>query len=427
MHPKSLLRAGLFTVALCGPVLPTLLNAADVPTAASPTQNVKVVEMIVAKVNGEIITQTELEHQRAVIQAELQKDVTIPQDKLATEVSQKQADALRGKIDELLLTQKAKEESISVDAEVTKRLAQLQADSKKADPEEFHRWIQENAGIPFEDFKSQMRDHLLTQKLVSQEVAYKINIPQSEIKAYYEQHKADFVREEQVFLREILIAPKSNSPADVAAAEKKAKEICARARKGEKFAELARSYSDAATAQQDGELGAYKKGQLLKPIEDAVFAQNRGYVTDPIRTSGGFEILKVEERYQAGQAALEDVQNEIMDKLYAPRMEPELRKYLTKLRDDAFIEIRGGWVDSGAAPGKDTTWKDPATIQPETTTKAQVQAQKKKRILGVIPRHSSSVSSSDPGSSGKSTPATAPATAPPASGSSSSSSSSSPS
>lgn len=424
MHPKFLLRAGLLAAALCGPVL----SAADVPASASSTPNVKVVEMIVAKVNGEIITQTELEHQRALIQSELEKDVTIPRDKLAAEVNQKQADALRGKIDELLLTQKAKEESISVDAEVTKRLAQLQADSKKADPEEFHRWIQENAGIPFEDFKSQMRDHLLTQKLVSQEVAYKINIPQSEIKDYYEKHKADFVREEQVFLREILIAPKSNSPADVAAAEKKAKEICARARKGEKFAELARSYSDAATAQQDGELGAYKRGQLLKPIEDAVFTQNRGYVTDPIRTSGGFEILKVEERYQAGQAALEDVQNEIMDKLYAPRMEPELRKYLTKLREDAFIEIRGGWVDSGAAPGKDTSWKDPATIQPETTTKAQVQAQKKKRILGVIPRHTSSVSSSDPGAAGKSaTPPAAPGTTPatpPASGSSSSSSSS---
>ncbi len=139
-------------------------------------------------------------------------------------------------------------------------------------------------------------------------------------------------------------------------AEKKAKDISARARKGsEKFGDLARSYSDAPTAQQDGQLGSFKRGDLRKEIEEIVFKANRGYVTEPIRTPDGFVILKVEDRYEAGQASFADVQNEIMEKLYAPKMQPEIRKYLTELRKDAFIEIRGGYVDSGAAPGKDTS------------------------------------------------------------------------
>jgi parvulin-like peptidyl-prolyl isomerase len=435
MQSKYLLCAGLLLLPLGGL---TPLYAADASVPATPEPTPTVVEMIVAKVNGEIITKTELEHQRALIAAELTKqDPTLSGEKLDAAVKAKQADLLRDQIDSLLLVQRAKDLGITVDPEVTKQVAQIQADSKKLDPEEFHRWVQEQTGMPFEDVRNRIKNDLLTRKVVNQEVGSHVQMPQSELKDYYEKHKSEFVRQEQVFLREILIAPKSGTDEDVAAAEKKAKEVCARARKGEKFGDLARSYSDAPSAAQEGELGAYKRGDLRKEIEEVVFKANRGYVTEPIRTNTGFVILKVEERYEAGQASFEDVQNEIMDKLYMPKMQPEIRKYLTKLREDAFIELRGGYVDSGAAPGKDTSWRDPAQLKPETTTKAEVAANKKKRIMGVIPRRHSNVSSSDPASASKSTPAaapdtgtTAPAAAPaapgttpatPASGSSSSS------
>ncbi len=118
---------------------------------------------------------------------------------------------------------------------------------------------------------------------------------------------------------------------------------------------------------------------MTREIEDAVFKANKGSVTGPIRIPAGFEILKVEEHYVAGQASLDDVKDEIMEKLYLARMEPESRKYLTRLRENAFIQIRGGYIDSGAAPGKDTTWKDPATLKPETTTKEEVAARSKKK------------------------------------------------
>lgn len=397
MHLKSLLRASLFSLSLSGPVLLTAA-APDTAVPAPAAPNIKIVEMIVAKVNGEIITKTELDHQRELIASEMGKqNPTLTPAQLTAAINQKESDELRDQIDQLLLVQKAKELNISVDAEVTKRIAALQADSKLIDPEEFHRWVQEGSGMPFEDYRNNMKNALLTQRLISQEVAYKIQLPQSELRDYYDKHKSEFVREEQVYLSEILIAPKSTSDADVAAAEKKAKEIMARARKGEKFGDLARSYSDAPSASEDGQLGPSKRGALRKEIEDIVFKANRGYVTDPIRTANGWVILKVEERHEAGQAAFEDVQNEIMEKLYAPRMQPEIRKYLTKLREDAFIEIRSGYVDSGAAPNKDTSWKDPASLKPQTVTKAEVAANKKHRILGVIPRRASTVSSSDPG------------------------------
>ncbi len=367
-----------------------LAGAADVSTPP-----IRVIEEIVAKVNGDIITRGELEQQRRAIEAEIkQQQPNLAGDALANAVRQKQSEALRDKIDQSLLVQRAKELNINVDPDVTRRVAQIQQESKIADVEKFHEWVHQQAGVPFEDFKSEMKNQILTQRVIGQEVASKVNVARSEVTDYYNKHKADFVREETVFLREITIKSADNTPRAWAAAEKKAKDVLARARKGEKFSDLAHQYSDADTAKQDGELGRFKRGDLKPDIEALVFKQSKGYVTDLIKTQGGYEILKVDEKFAAGQASLEDVENEIMEKLYTPRMQPQLRAYLTKLRENAFIEIRGGFVDSGAAPGKDTTWKDPAQLKPETTTKEEVANRKKKRFLGVIPRHSSSVSSS---------------------------------
>ena len=361
-----------------------LLATGFLTAASTDTPDVVVLEEIVAKVNGDIITRGELQKMHAAIEAELRKQGKSG-DELTKELNAMEADALREKIDQLLLVARGKELDVKVDAEITRRIAQVQAQSGIADADKFHQWVFEQIGISFEDWKQQMTDTLLTQRVIGQEVGSHINVPKEEIQAYYDQHKAEFVRQEQVFLREILISVGDGSPAAVAAAEKKAKDLVTRARKGEKFPDLAHTYSDAETAKNDGELGAFKKGDLIKELEDVVFKANKGFITDPIRTKVGFEILKVEEHYAAGQASLDDVKDEIMEKLYTPRMQPELRKYLTKLREDAFIQIRGGYVDSGAAPGKDTTWKDPSTLKPETTTKEEVAAhsKKKKRILGV--------------------------------------------
>jgi peptidyl-prolyl cis-trans isomerase SurA len=351
--------------------------------------DVRVIEEIVAKVNNDIITRGELEKTRAQLEVEIRSQKGLSGAELDKEVRQHQADALRDQIDQLLLVQKGKDVGIKVDPDVTRRLAEIQTqDAKEPDPDKFREWIRQNSGgMSYEDVRQQMTNQFLTQAVIRQEVGRTITVPQAEIQKYYDEHKKDFVREEMVFLREILIAPTDKTPAAKAAALKKAKDIVARAQKGEKFTQLARDYSaNPETAKNDGELGSFKRGMLRKEIEDVVFNQNKNYITEPVDTPNGFEILKVEERYAPGQAALEDVRNEIMEKLYTPRLQPALRAYLTKLRQDGFLEIRGGYVDSGAAAGKDTSWKDPATLKPVTTTKEEVASRKKKKFLGVIPR-----------------------------------------
>jgi len=376
--------------------------------------DVRVVEEIVAKVNGDIITKGEIERSRQQIEAEL-KPQGLKGAQLDKAVKEREKDALRDQIDQLLLVQHGKDLNINVDGEVTKRIAAIQLDTKIADPDKFHDFIREQTQMPFEDFRQKIRDQILTQRVIGQEVGSKINVPTAEVEKYYEEHKKEFVREEQVFLSEILISTESKTPEQATQAEKRAKDLVARLRKGEKFSELARQYSDAETKDNFGQLPPYKRGQLRKEIEDVVFKEKKGYITEPIKMPNGFEILKIEDRYEAGQAPLADVDNEIREKLYMPRMQPKVRELLTKLREDAFLEIRAGYVDSGAAPGKDTAWKDPAQLKPQTTTKEEVAARKhKKKLLWLVPIPGTSTSKKvetarRPGD-GPATPADSPAT-----------------
>jgi parvulin-like peptidyl-prolyl isomerase len=366
---------------------------AILPLAAG---DVRVVEEIIAKVNNEIITRGELERARKQLEESLRRQGATPaQIKQALEEADR--NALREKIDQLLLLQRARDLNINVDSEVSRYLADIQAQQKISDPDKFAEFIRQQTGMSFEDFKQQIKDSFLTRRVIQQEVGSKIVIPRSEVEKYYQEHKDEFIRDEQVLLREILISTQGKDAAGIAAAEKRAKELVERARQGENFGNLARDYSDAETARNYGELGAFKRGELRKDIEDIVFNQEKGYVTDPIKVDAGFLILKVEARSAKGLQPLEMVENEIMEKLYQPRMEPALRAYLTKLRMDAFLEIKPGWVDTGAAPGKDTTWTDPAQIKPETVTKEEVAARtRRRRLLALMPVPRSRISAGAP-------------------------------
>jgi parvulin-like peptidyl-prolyl isomerase len=361
-----------------------LLLAASISVAAAA--DVRTVEEIVAKVNNDIITRNELTRTRLELEAELrQQGLSGP--KLTQALQQRSADALREHIDQLLLVQKAKDLNISVDSEITKRLAAMQVQSKIVDEDKFHDFIREQMGMPFEDFKQQAKNQLLTQRVISEEVGSHIAIPEGEKRKYYDEHKADFVRDEQVFLQQIVISTEGKTPEQVAAAEKKAKDLVARARKGEKFADLAATNSDdLETARNGGELPGFKRDQLTKALADIVMKQNKGYVTDPIRGPTGFVIFRIVDRYEKGQATYEEVENEINERMIMPQMNVKVRTYLTRLRQEAFLEIKPGYVDSGAAPGKDTSWKDVAQLKPQTVTKEEVAAhRRRKRLLFAIP------------------------------------------
>ncbi|HEY2845674.1 MAG TPA: peptidylprolyl isomerase, partial [Bryobacteraceae bacterium] len=350
--------------------------------------DVVTIEQIICKVNGEIITNIDLDHDRADLEKQLRSQPGMTGPRLEEALKTETPNLLRNKIDNMLLVQKGKELELKVDPEVNKYIADLQRQTNTADPQKFEALVRQETGKSYEDFKQDIKNNLLLQGVMREEVMRKIQFKTEEVRAYYDAHKDEFQREERVFLREIAISTqgKQDNPVALAAAEKKAKDLVDRARKGERFAELAQTNSDSATAKDGGALDPYKKGELAPAIEAAVWEKERGYITDPLKIPTGLLILRVEEHHKAGLAEFEEVEVDVQNRILDSRRQAALRAYLTKLRDVSFLEIKPGYEDTAAAPAKDTTWNDPAQLKPETVTKKEVlDAPSRKRVLGVLP------------------------------------------
>jgi peptidyl-prolyl cis-trans isomerase SurA len=366
-----------YLVVVVGVAAFVLASQADVVT----------IEQIICKVNGEIITNIDLDHDRAEFEKQLRAG-GFSGKRLEDALKEEDPNLLRNRIDHLLLQQKGKELELKVDGDLNKQIAEMQRQTNTADPEKFQALVRQETGKSYEDFKADLKNSLYEQGVVSEEVMRKIQFKQEEVRAYYDAHLDEFQREERVMLREITISTqgKQDDPVALAALQKKAKDLVDRARKGERFNELAQTNSDSLTAKDGGRLDPYKKGELAPAIEAVVWDKERGTVTDPINIGNALLILRVDEHYKAGLASFEEVETPVQNHILDSRRQVALRAYLTKLRDLSFLELKPGYEDTAAAPGKDTQWSDPALLKPETVTKEEVlQNPARKKVLGVIP------------------------------------------
>ena len=350
--------------------------------AASQPSDMTVVEEIIARVNNSIISRSDLRHSEEQLAAEQSKqDPNAP-----AENAPQQKDLLRDLIDTQLLSQKAEELGISADTDVIKRLDELRKQMHAESMEDLEKAAQAQ-GVSFEEFKQNLKNSILTQKVIQQEVGGHISVSQQEIQTFYDANKAQMERPEQVRLSEILIPTQAAQPAAgqtaeaasdeaIAQAKAKADAIYAQLVKGAKFDEVATKNSAGPTAAQGGDLEYFKRGTLSKQLEDQVFALKTGQFTEPIRTNQGWVILKVTEHQSAGIPPLKEVEPQIQERLYMAKMQPALREYLTKLRENAYIDIKPPYVDSGASPNE---------TQPIYTTASAAddakKAKKKKKFI----------------------------------------------
>lgn len=328
-------------------IFPLIFTGLAIPAGAQNKGTV--LEEIVARVNNEIITREDLEKARAALPGEAQEScASCTPEQVRDQVAAKEKDVLRDLIDQSLLTQRAKDDGINVDTEVVKRLDAIRLQNHLADMDALEKAVT-STGQDWEDFKSQLRDQLLTQELIRKEVGSKIIISHEDVVKYYNEHKSEFVRPETVVLREIFVSTENKPEADIPTLQKKAEGLRNRVlNNGDDFGEMAKHYSDSPTAQQSGELGSYQRSQLEPKIAEKVFALNRNQMTDVMQTKTGFEILQVVERYEAGDQTLDKVEPEISNKLYEEKMAPAMREYLKTLREDSYLQIKPGYVDTAA-------------------------------------------------------------------------------
>jgi peptidyl-prolyl cis-trans isomerase SurA len=312
-----------------------------------------VVEDIIARVNDQIITRSDYDRAMKELDDEgRQHGATMQQ------LSEAHKDLLRNLVDQQLWLSKGKELGINGETELVNRLNDIRKQYNLATMEDLEKAAQEQ-GYSYEDFKANIRNQIITQEVMRQEVGRRVSITPGEVQRYFEEHKQDYVQPESVHLTEILISTGTaaptpeggvqEDPAKIAAAKAKADDIEAKLKAGGDFSQLARSSSDGQTAAQGGDLGQFRRGALAKVLEDATFSLKTGEFTEPIRTRQGYVILKVVQHTPGGVPQFKDVEQEVEQNFYETRMMPAMRDYLTKMREDAYVEIKTGYTDTGAS------------------------------------------------------------------------------
>jgi peptidyl-prolyl cis-trans isomerase SurA len=324
---------------------------------------------IVARVNNDVITKSEFEKSREMVQREMQKNFKGAEYQQMVEKYEKEI--LRNMIDELLLVQKANELSLTADSEVIKTLDNIRRDNNLPDMEALDRLMSQQ-GIDPVEFKDNLKKRSLREQVLGREVYSRLNVTGEEISKFYQEHKQEFDRPEQVAISEILISFEGKTPAEITALETKAQEALNKAKSGEKFHELAQKYSDGPTAKDGGQLGFFTRGKMVKELEDVAFKLRRGQVSDIIRTQHGLVILRVDEKYAAGIQKLETVSDEIHRAIGNTKAQPAIQDYLMKLRKQGFLEVKPGYVDTGAVP------KETAAVSPSEGNSDKKESKKKK-------------------------------------------------
>jgi len=333
----------------------TLFAQARPAAPQSPYGGVTVEEMV-ARVNDQIITRSDYDRAMKELDDAARQHGASMQEVLAAH-----KDLLRNLIDQQLWLSKGKELNITGETELVNRLNDIRKQYNLETIEDLEKAAKEQ-GVSFEDFKANIRNGVITQLVMRQEVGKRVQFTPGEAQRYFEQHKQEYAQQESESLAEILVSTgtpdatatvaggvQSDDPAVLAAAQAKANDIEAKLHAGGDFSQLARSFSDGPTAAEGGDLGQFHRGALAKVLEDKTFVLKAGQFTEPIRTRQGFVILKVVEHIPGGVPAYKDVAQQVEENFYMARMEPAMRSYLTTMREQAFIDIKAGYTDSGAS------------------------------------------------------------------------------
>lgn len=317
----------IFSLALTFGTIAALPGFVSAATPPSPAQD------IAAKVNGETITYQALNTEfRARTRVPFERVQADPQ------AQRIRKQILEQMIDEKLLGEQAMRGQISVEPEmVNERFQNVQArfPSEAAFTQELN-----SRGLTPEQLKNNIRKGLMTEQLINKEVIDKVSVSPAELEPYFQKHRDDYVQEEAVHARHILIKVASDaSPEDDQKAKDRAEAVLAKAKKGEDFAQLAKQHSEGPSSAQEGDLGYFGRGKMIKPFEDAAFTIKVGEISGLVRTQFGYHIIKVEDKLEAKQLSYKEAEDQVKKDLTREKTIARYGEYIKGLREKATVTV----------------------------------------------------------------------------------------
>jgi parvulin-like peptidyl-prolyl isomerase len=243
--------------------------------------------------------------------------------------------------------QKAKEMGVTADLEVIKAMEKMRQDRKLPSMEALEKEIVAQ-GYTVDEVKENIRTRYLTESVIQREVYSRVTITTDDVRKYYDEHQKDFDKPAGVHLREITVITENRGPEEVASQKKKIEDALAAVKKGDDFATVASKYSESQTASEGGDFGFFTKGELSPSLEQVVSKLDKGQVTEVLPVVGAFMLIKLDAKHDGGILPFELAQKEITDTLWRKAIPPKVKEYLAKLRNEGYIRLAEGYVDSEA-------------------------------------------------------------------------------
>ncbi len=305
-------------------------------TSALHGQNVTILDEIVAKVNNEVITLTDLQKELKLLRLQIGQEIK-DAGAAEQEFEKRKKPLLRTLIDTKMMIQKAEELGITsnIDSEVAANLEETRKQAGIPNMEVFDQVLRQN-GTSLSERREWIKREMIIDSLVQQFVYSKLTVLTPEIEAFYKENAAQFSEPAEVDLAEILFLTEGKDKAQV---RKTSEEVLARLKAGASFEEEAKKHSDGPTAARGGGIGTFKKGSMAPAVEQVAFALNQGDISSIIETDYGLQIIKVVSKKENQMKPLSEVRPTIQRMLIYKKAEPEMKEFLDDLRSQSYIYI----------------------------------------------------------------------------------------
>ncbi|RLB07378.1 MAG: hypothetical protein DRG50_03020 [Deltaproteobacteria bacterium] len=306
----------------------------------SPPSSGKVVDRVVGVVNGEVITLSDLDEAMTRYgKAALQQGKSNPLDR-EIKLSQVRKEVLEMLIEEKLLERIALRYGIKVkDEEVDKTIEKMKKEGRITDAQ--MRRELASQGFTLEGYRHFLKAQIRKARIIENFIKPKISMDEEKIKKYYINHRERYQRPPQVRVSQILVkAPPNATPEELEVAEAKMKRVLQKLREGMQFAEVAILYSEDPAASSGGDLGFFKKGEMIPALEEVVFGLEVGEVSGVIRTSHGLHLFKVTEKREGRVIPYEQIKEQVMEDYYLSEVKRLYAKWLEDLRNRSNVEVK---------------------------------------------------------------------------------------
>lgn len=323
-----------------------LATAVVIVGAASLPLRAEIVEQVLVRVNGDILTKSDFE-QRQVSALRARQDLanispTSPE--LRRAVQQITPGLILDAVDELLLVQRGRELGYSMGDEQFKSIIDnIKKQNNLEDEANFQAALKQE-GMTMAELRRNLERQMLVSRVQQQEIIGRVSITDDEAKAYYESNRQEFSTPASLMFREILIAvpttPQGVNVAADEAAREKAAAVRTRLTAGEPFPRLAAEESDAGSKANGGLIGPISEDELAPALKAIVDGLKVGEVSEPLRVARGYQLLKLESRTEGAQRSFEEARSDIGDRIGQRKLDVERTRYLTRLREAATIVWR---------------------------------------------------------------------------------------